>query len=264
VSETTSYDFGEGASASGATATGTSKTDAAKQAAGTTAATAKEQAAGVGQTAAAAGQQVAATAKEQGQQVVAEAANQARDLLGEARSQAQSQASAQKDRAVTGVRSLADELQSLVNGEGGQSGLATEIARQASERLHDIAGWVESREPGDLLTEAKDFARRKPGTFLIGAAVAGLLAGRVTRSTVAAVHEGSEDTGSLPARTYPSSDAYAAPTTYTTDTYATETYATGGAYSTGTGYPSGGVMDPELESVDVRPETTGIGYGARP
>ena len=115
-----------------------------------------------------------------------------------------------------------------MNGEGGQSGLATELARQASERLHDIAGWVESREPGDLLTEAKDFARRKPGTFLIGAAVAGLLAGRVTRSTVAAVHEDSDSGSSVPARTYPSSDAYAAPT-YATETYATETYATGGA-----------------------------------
>ncbi|RKS75683.1 hypothetical protein CLV35_2160 [Motilibacter peucedani] len=261
MSETTSYDTGDSA--------GTSKTDAAKQAAGETAATAKEQAAGVGQTAAAAGQQVAATAKEQGSQVVAEAANQARDLLGEARSQAQSQAGVQKDRAVTSVRSLADELQALVNGEGGQSGIATEIARQASERLHEVAGWVESREPGDLLTEAKEFARRKPGTFLIGAAVAGLMAGRITRSTVAAVHEDSDDTASVPARTYPSSDAYAAPTTYATETYATDALtaggtSAGGAYSTGTGYPTGSIADPALETVDVRPETSGVGYGTRP
>jgi hypothetical protein len=64
---------------------------------------------------------------------------------------------------------------------GGQTGVASEFARQAADRLHGAASWLEKREPADLLNEARNFARRRPGAFLIGAAVAGLVAGRVTR-----------------------------------------------------------------------------------
>src|SRR3954470_15052509 len=110
---------------------------------------AKESAAGVGTTAKDAGGQVASTAKdaggqvattavEQGKQVAAEAKAQARDLLGEARGQASAQTVAQKDKAVTGIRSLADELGSMVDA-GGQNGTASELARQASTKAHEIA-----------------------------------------------------------------------------------------------------------------------------
>lgn len=249
MSDTTSY--------AGPDTTSGSKTDAAKEAASTTAAAAKDQAAGVGHSAAQAGSQVASTAKEQGAQVVSEATAQARDLLGEARNQATAQAGVQKDRAISSVHGIADELQALLNGEGGQSGLVTELASQASTRLRDIATWAESMEPGDLLHEAKDFARRKPGTFLIGAAIAGLLAGRVTRSTVAAVHE-SDDGDAVQTDAY----ALATPVAYPADTYAAGAY-TSDTYADGTGYPTAGTLDPALETVDVRPETTGIGYGAR-
>ncbi|NHC15717.1 hypothetical protein [Motilibacter deserti] len=158
---------------------------------------AKDSAAEVGSTAKEAGTQVATTALDQGKQVAAEAKSQARDLLGEARSQATAQGTAQKDKAVGGIRALADELGSMAEG-GGQSGVATEIARQAASRAHEVADWIESREPGDLLEEVRDFARRRTGTFLLGAALAGVVAGRLTRGAVAAAHDdsGSGTTGS--------------------------------------------------------------------
>jgi hypothetical protein len=59
--------------------------------------------------------------------------------------------------------------------------VATEFARQAADRAHGAASWLEQREPADLLDEVRNFARRRPGAFLIGAAVAGLAAGRLTR-----------------------------------------------------------------------------------
>ena len=62
--------------------------------------------------------------------------------------------------------------------------MLNDIARQASDKAQELATWIDAREPGDLVTEVRDFARRKPGTFLLGAAAVGVLAGRLTRSAV--------------------------------------------------------------------------------
>ncbi|MBQ0992782.1 hypothetical protein KBX08_22150 [Micromonospora sp. H61] len=145
----------------------------------------RDQARQVGSEAAQAGGAVAQTAKEQGTEVGREAARQARNLYGEARSQLASQTGEQQRRAAGGLRSLADEMRSMAE-QGGQAGPVTELARQAADRVQGAAGWLEQREPGDLITEVRDYARRNPGTFLVGAAVLGVLAGRLTRGISAA------------------------------------------------------------------------------
>ena len=66
-----------------------------------------------------------------------------------------------------------------------QTGPATDLAQQASRQLGSVAHWVSEREPGSLVTELKDFARQKPGTFLAVAAGIGLVAGRMTRGVKA-------------------------------------------------------------------------------
>jgi vacuolar-type H+-ATPase subunit H len=156
-----------------------------------TAQVAQDEAGKVGQSVREAGGQVAETATDQAQQVVSEAKRQARDLLGEARGQAQQQASSQQQRAVDGLRGLADELREMAD-KSGQSGLASELAQQASGRAHGLASWLEQREPGDLLEEVRAYARRRPGTFLFGAAMAGLVAGRLTRGVAAAAGDNRE------------------------------------------------------------------------
>src|ERR1700761_1867342 len=141
---------------------------------------ARDEAAGVGQHAREAGGQVAQTATDQARQVAAETGRQARDLLGEAQGQALDQASTQQQKAAQQLHSVADELGQMA-ANSGQSGVATEFARQAADRMHGAASWIEQREPADLLDEVRNFARRRPGAFLIGAAVAGLAAWRLTR-----------------------------------------------------------------------------------
>ena len=141
---------------------------------------ARDEAAGVGQHAREAGGQVAQTATDQARQVAAETGRQARDLLGEAQGQARDQAAVQQQRAARQLHTVADELGQMAS-NGGQSGVATEFARQAAGRVHGAASWLEEREPADLLDEVRHFARRRPGVFLIGAALAGLAAGRLTR-----------------------------------------------------------------------------------
>jgi hypothetical protein len=67
-----------------------------------------------------------------------------------------------------------------------QSGIAGDLVREVASRTRKVASWLDSREPGDLLDEVRGFARRKPGVFLAGAAVAGVLAGRLTRGVAQA------------------------------------------------------------------------------
>ncbi|WP_319462405.1 hypothetical protein [Micromonospora sp. RTP1Z1] len=141
----------------------------------------RDQARQVGSEAANAGGAVAQTAKDQGREVVGEAKRQARNLYGEARDQVASQTSQQQQRAAGGLRSLAEEMRSMAQ-HNGQSGPVTELAHQAADRVHGVAGWLEQREPGDILNEVKSYARRNPGTFLVGAAVLGVLAGRLTKN----------------------------------------------------------------------------------
>lgn len=205
---------------------------------------ARDEAAGVSQHAREAGGQVAQTATDQARQVVAETGQQARDLLGEAQGQARDQASVQQQKAAQQLHSVADELGQMAD-NGGQSGVATEFARQAANRAHSAASWLEQREPADLLDEVRNFARRRPGTFLIGAAVAGLAAGRLTRGLKDRGND-QQDNGPAGGR----GTAPGLPAANTVDSagapgsaYPTETYPTPGiqaeTYPATPGYPAG-------------------------
>lgn len=152
----------------------------------TTAATTEEPSS-VTQTAKEAGVGVAKTATEQGKNVAGEAATQARRLASEAGDQVRQQAADQQRRAAHGLRALADEMTTMAD-RGGQSGMATELARQASDRARAAASWLEQRQPGDLVEELNRLGRRRPGMFLAGAALAGVIAGRLTRGITAASH----------------------------------------------------------------------------
>ncbi|MEV4537503.1 hypothetical protein AB0J82_27370 [Asanoa sp. NPDC049518] len=155
---------------------------------------AKTEAKEVSRTAVAAGGDVAQTAKDQGRQVAHETARQARDLYGTTRTQLRDQASAQQKRAAGGIRSISDEIRSMAE-QGGQSGPASDLARQASGRIADVADWIEAREPGQVVDEVKRFARRRPGAFLAGAAILGVLAGRLTRGVVADARDSDQGAG---------------------------------------------------------------------
>jgi hypothetical protein len=142
---------------------------------------AQEQAAGVAGGAKDAGRQVAGVAKDEAANVASEATRQAKDVAGQARDEISRQAADQQQRVAGGLRSLGQELGSMAD-NGEQSGMATDLARQAATRIHEAADWLEQRDPKGLLDEVTSFARRRPGAFLAVAAGAGLLAGRLTRS----------------------------------------------------------------------------------
>ena len=166
----------------------------ADQSGGSTTDVARNQAAAVGQSASEAGSRVTQTAADQAREVASETARQARDLLDEAGGHARDQASVQQQKAASQLRSVADELWEMTS-KGGQSGVATEVAQQAAERIHGMASWLEQREPADVLQAVRDFARRRPGVFLADAVAAGLAAGRLTRGMTDAARSGGQRPG---------------------------------------------------------------------
>ncbi len=221
---------------------------------------ARDQAAAVGQTASEAGSRVTHTAADQATEVAAEAARQARDLAGEAGGHVRDQASVQQQKAAGQLRSVADELHEMA-AKGGHSGVATEFAHQAAERLHGAASWLEQREPADVLQAVRNFARRRPGVFLASAVAAGLAAGRLTRGMTDAARSDDNSSGTrrpyrdLPPRGMaagaaipppPSPDLAGTAPGYPADTIPDATTATF-APGTTTGepyYPAAGVSSP--------------------
>ena len=156
---------------------GASRTDAAK-----------DEAAELKRQATDSARNVAETTKTEAANVAAEVKTNARDLLYQAKSDLTDQAGTQQHKVAEGLRSISTELHTMAAASD-QPGVATDLVRQVAERSSAVAGWLDGRDPGSLLTEVKSFARQRPGTFLLLAAGAGVLAGRLSRSLSAGAPE---------------------------------------------------------------------------
>lgn len=144
----------------------------------------KQEATDLKDTAATQAKDVLGTAKDEAATVVGEAKTQAKDLYAQTQRELSEQANTQQQRLAGGLRSVSDELGSMAtNSEG--SGVASDLVQQVSGRLSAAATWLGDRDPGSVLREVKRYARRKPGTFILAAAIGGIVVGRLTRALAA-------------------------------------------------------------------------------
>ncbi|WP_158754912.1 hypothetical protein [Streptomyces sp. NRRL F-2580] len=89
-------------------------------------------------------------------------------------------------------------------GEGGNpDSTMAGVARQIADSGDHVADRIEQRGPGGLVSDVKNFVRRRPGAFLAGAAVAGFLVGRAEKGVIAAA---SADSGGSPPGDWPAGD----------------------------------------------------------
>jgi len=190
---------------------------------------AKEHAGAVAQDAKESTKSVASTAASEAKDVAHEARTQLRQLFDQLTGEATDQASGQTQRAVQGLRSLGSELSGMAESQQGESGMAADLARQGASRLDAAASWLEGREPGEILDEVRSFARRRPGTFIAGAAILGLVGGRLTRGLT------SDASGSSNGQPSPSRSSS---TDATYGTSASTAYGTGTAYARDSAYPT--------------------------
>ncbi|MGW0703502.1 hypothetical protein ACWD0A_30200 [Streptomyces sp. NPDC002867] len=147
------------------------------------------------QTGQAAREQASATAGQAGQavgQVGGVAAEKARNVAGQAREQAgtavrdlqgrlREEARGQTERFAGTMRQWADDLAGLAENAPGDSP-ARSLAAQAADGGHRAADYLDKQGVEGLLGDLQAFARRRPGAFLGGAVLAGLVVGRLAKA----------------------------------------------------------------------------------
>ncbi|MFF7853878.1 hypothetical protein [Streptomyces sp. NPDC007904] len=140
--------------------------------------------------------QVAGTAAEQAKAVVGEARQQAGTVIDDLRSRAMNEADGQTRRAAGTLRQWADDLAGLADNAKNDSP-ARSLASQAADRSHRAADYLEKQGVEGLVSDLQGFARRRPGAFLGGALVAGLVAGRLAKAAGAASRSGGSAQGQV-------------------------------------------------------------------
>ena len=122
----------------------------------------------------------ASVAQDEAKQVAADVRDQARGLLTETRTQVEDQSRTQRDRLVETIRTFSDDLDGMAEQ---RSGLASDAAREVANRVRSFGQQLDGREPTELLDDLRSFARRRPGTFLAGSVIAGVVVGRFLRGS---------------------------------------------------------------------------------
>jgi ElaB/YqjD/DUF883 family membrane-anchored ribosome-binding protein len=197
------------------------------------------------------GSNVAGTVKDEAANVAGEAKAQISSLFAQTRDELSNQATAQQQRAAAGLHTVSDDLGEMSRNSSG--GIASDLVSQAASRAGSIASWLEGHDPASLLDEVRNFARRRPGTFIAVAAGVGLLAGRITRSAAsnakdaaAASHTRTNTSARTPSVTTAQTTSYE--TVVTEPAVATPLYSSlagdestgvGGEQQAGQGYSAG-------------------------
>jgi len=138
--------------------------------------TAKDEASYVASTAVGAAGDVAGTAKQEAGNVLAEGLDQAKNLTSQVKEQAGQQLSTGNEKLTGSLRGLSQQL-----ADGDTSGVLGQVLSEAGQRVQALADRLEQRGPEGVLTDLQDYARRSPGTFLIGMAATGFLTGRLVK-----------------------------------------------------------------------------------
>jgi len=96
------------------------------------------------------------------------------------REAAQSTLHEQKQRAADTVHGVAEALRRAADSfEREQNRAIARYTDQAAAQVDRFSDTMRTREVGELVAEAEDFARRSPSLFLAGAVAAGFLIGRL-------------------------------------------------------------------------------------
>ena len=147
----------------------------------------------------------ASVAQDEAKHVASDVRDQARGLLTETRTQVEDQSRTQRDRLVETIRTFSDDLDGMAEQ---RSGMASDAAREVASRVRSFGQQLDGREPTELLDDLRSFARRRPGMFLAGSVIAGVVVGRFLRGARDAAQTDSEtrSTG------YPSGNQFGGPT----------------------------------------------------
>ncbi len=125
---------------------------------------------------------VTETAKQQASAVADQALDHGRNVLSDLRSELGEHGDRQAGRASEALRAISGEFDQMVGASDGH-GPAHDLVREAANRAGSLASRLDEGGVNGVLDDVQRFARRRPGLFLLGAAGAGLVVGRLARNT---------------------------------------------------------------------------------
>jgi gas vesicle protein len=136
-----------------------------------------------------AGADVARTAKDEAKHVAHAAADQAQRVTTDVRQLVREEVDRQHRNVADRVGTFAQELYTMA-GEQPQTP-AKELVGMLAARSSSFAAYLDEHGPEVVLRELQDFARRRPGTFIVAAVAAGFVVGRLGKGLWQNQREGS-------------------------------------------------------------------------
>jgi hypothetical protein len=104
--------------------------------------------------------------------------------VGRVRERASAQIATQKDRATDGLGTIAQAVRrSTQELRGGSHDTLAEYVDQAADQLERFSGHLKNKDVSELLRDAQQLARRRPGVFIGSAFALGLIGARFLKSS---------------------------------------------------------------------------------
>ena len=144
--------------------------------------TAKAESAEVAETVKQAGKDVMSEVGEQTAAVARTAKDQFQQLATQTRQELRVHSEQRGEQLATRLQTWAGQIKALAEGRVEDAGELRGVLGDVQERLESYASSLRERGPDGVLQDVRQFARRRPGMFLLAAGATGFAIGRIVRS----------------------------------------------------------------------------------
>jgi vacuolar-type H+-ATPase subunit H len=124
---------------------------------------------------------VASSAKGEAKQVARQAQDEARETLQRVQDDVRERANSEASRIAGTLHETSGRLRTMAERSDGD-GLLETLLREGADATDKLGSRLERDGADGLMADVRSYARRNPGAFLLGAAAAGFVAGRVLRN----------------------------------------------------------------------------------
>jgi hypothetical protein len=126
---------------------------------------------------------VAETATDQARSVAQEAKQQARSTAHQVQDDLRSRANEEAAKFAQTLHDASRQMRQMAESTGGEEqSFASSLVGEGAQAAERFASKIDEGGVDRVMADVRSWARRNPGGFLLGAAVAGFVAGRVARN----------------------------------------------------------------------------------
>jgi hypothetical protein len=124
---------------------------------------------------------VAGTVKQETKNVAQEAQKQATSALHQVQDDVRARADEEAAKFAETLHGTSSQLASMAGAADG-NGVVASLVREGANATEKLASRLEDGGVEAIMADARSWARRRPGAFLLGAVAAGFVAGRLVRN----------------------------------------------------------------------------------